>query len=103
MYKISDRTYKIAKKLGIQIFQSDNPKKKIEIYDFNGNFITYIGDSKYNDYHSYLEMEKNGEVLPGFAEKRRHLYHTRHFKEIEKLGEEWEGSPSYYSFFLLWS
>ena len=39
MYEIKDRTYKIAKKLGVKIFPSDNPKKKIDVYDYNGIFI----------------------------------------------------------------
>jgi hypothetical protein len=97
MYEIKDRTYKIAEKLGVKIFPSDNPKKKIDVYDYNGIFICSIGASSYGDFPTYLEM------LPfDAAMKRQQLYKKRHAKEIVKLGDEWEGSPSYYSWFLLW-
>lgn len=102
-YKISSRTKKIAKTLGVQVFPSDNKKYKMEVYDYHGNFITYVGASCYRDFPAYLEMESRGEVPKGYAEKRRQLYWKRHSKEIEKLGEDWEGSRSYYSMALLWS
>ena len=103
-YDIKPRTYKIAEKLGVKIYPSDNPKYKLEIYDANGQFITYSGDgNSKGDYPTYLEMEKKGEVPKGYADKRRKLYWKRHQNEIEKLGDEWEGSRSYYSFLLLWS
>jgi len=103
MYDIKPLIYKRAKKLGVKIFPSDNPKYKLEVYDWNGVFITYVGDGKSKgDYPTYLEMEKNGEVPNGYADKRRELYWKRHMKEIDKLGDEWEGSRSYYAFALLW-
>jgi hypothetical protein len=49
-----------------------------------------------------MEMEKNGEVPKGYAKERRRLYQLRHQNEIKKLGDEWMGSRSYYSWFLLW-
>ena len=102
MYDIKPYTKRRAKELGVQIFKSDNPKYKIEIYDWNGVFITYIGDAKYLDYPSYMEMEKKGEVPKGYAKERRRLYHLRHSKEPEKLGDEYLGSAAYYSANLLW-
>ena len=104
VYEIKDRTKKIAEALGVQVFPSDNPKYKVEVYDYHGIFITYVGDGKSKgDYPTYLEMEENGEVPQGYADKRRKAYYARHGKEIEKLGDEWEGSRSYYSMALLWS
>lgn len=103
VYEIKERTKKIAKTLGIQIFPSDNPNYKIEIYDYHGNFITYVGATNYGDFPSYLELEANGEVPKGYAEKRRRAYYSRHSNEIKKLGDEWPGSRSYYAFKLLWS
>ena len=102
-YEIKDRTKKMAETLGVQVFPSDNKKYKIELYDYHGNFITYVGASNYKDYPTYLEMEKQGEVPQGYADKRREAYWKRHANEIEKLGDEWEGSRSYYAFALLWS
>jgi len=103
VYEIKERTKQMAEALGVQVFPSDNPKYKLEVYDYHGNFITYVGASCYGDFATYLEMESSGEVPQGYAEKRRQLYWKRHGKEIEKLGDEWGGSRSYYSFMLLWS
>jgi hypothetical protein len=103
VYEIKDRTKKMAETLGVQIFPSDNPKYKLEVYDWNGIFITYVGAANYKDYPTYLEMEAKGEVPQGYADKRRKAYYSRHGKEIEKLGDEWEGSRSYYAMTLLWN
>jgi hypothetical protein len=105
VYKISPRTQQIAKDLGVQVFPSDNPKYKLEVYDSNGQFITYTGASGYKDFHIYSKMEKNGELDEGTAKKRQDLYWRRHIREIKQLGgiNEWLGSRSYYAFALLWS
>lgn len=102
MYEIQPRTFKMAKELGVKVQPSGDPKYKIDVMDWHGNHITSIGDKKYKDYTMYLKMEKDGEVPKGYADKRRKLYWTRHGKEIDKLGSDWEGSRSYYSFLLLW-
>ena len=104
MYDIKPLTKRRAKELGVKIFPSDNPKYKLEVYDWNGNFIPYDGAAGYKDYPTYLEMEKNGDVPPGYAEKRKDLYWKRHIKEVKMLGglDEWVGSKSYYAFGLLW-
>lgn len=87
MYKISDKTYKIAEEMGLEIFPSSNPDKKLEVYDKKtGNFLFYVGDSSYMDYHMYLEDEKKGIVPKGTADKRRKLYHNRHQKDIDMKG-----------------
>ena len=103
VYEIKDRTKHMAKMVGVQVYPSDNKKYKLEVYDYHGNFITYVGASGYKDYPTYLEMEANGEVPKGYADKRRDLYWTRHKNEIDKMGDEWDGSKSYYAFTLLWS
>lgn len=102
MYKIQPRTFQIAKKLGVKVQPSENPKFKIDVLDWYGNYITSCGDPKYGDFPTYMQMEKDGEKPVGYADKRRKLYWTRHGKEIDKLGDDWEGSRSYYSFLLLW-
>jgi hypothetical protein len=104
VYEIKNRTKQIAENLGVQVFPSDNPKYKLEVYDYHGNFITYVGDGKSKgDYPTYLEMEAKGEIPKGYADKRQIAYYNRHGKEIDKLGNEWMGSRSYYAMTLLWS
>ena len=102
MYQIQPRTIQIASKLGVKVVASEDSKYKIDVLDWYGNYITSIGARTYKDYPSYLKMEKDGEIPKGYADKRRELYWKRHGKEIDKLGDDWEGSRSYYSFLLLW-
>jgi hypothetical protein len=80
-YNITPYTYKQAKRLELQVFASDNPKYKLEIYDKDGTFLYYGGDSNYNDYPHYIQSHGKE-----YADKRRLLYHKRHAKEIEKVG-----------------
>ena len=56
-YPIHPQTYKIAKKLGVKIQPSSDPKKKIDIFDYNNQFIFSIGANGYKDYNIYLETE----------------------------------------------
>jgi hypothetical protein len=93
MYNILPNTYKKAKLLGIKIYPSTNPKYKIDIYDYNNNYIFSIGASGYLDYQYYLKLYGKS-----YAEERRRLYMIRHNKDINK-----EGSKGYYSFNLLWN
>lgn len=93
---------KRAKELGVKVFPSDNPKYKLEVYDWHGNFICYVGSAGYSDFAHYMEMEKQGIKPKGYANKRRRLYHIRHGKEPEKLGDDYLGSRAYYSANLLW-
>jgi len=92
MYKIKQYSYDKAKILGVQIFPSDNPKHKIEVYDKKGIFICYIGDPKYSDYPTYLETD--GEV---YAHSRRLAYRKRHAKEANK-----KGTRGFYAYHILW-
>jgi len=101
-YYIQTRTYQMARHLGVKIKPSEHAKYKIDVFDWNGNYITSIGARGMGDYPTYLEMEKDGEVPKGYADTRRRLYWGRHKKEIERLGAEWEGSRSYYALLLLW-
>lgn len=92
LYNITDYTKKQAKRLGVQVFPSDNPKYKLEVYDSNGVFITYVGAAGYKDYPTYIE-EKGQE----YADKRRALYKKRHENNRHK-----KDSRGYYADQLLW-
>jgi len=96
MYKLNDDMRAKAKELGLTIFASDNPKKKLEIYDENGLFLYYIGDINYPDFYLYRELENLKLVPKGTANKRRELYYERHQKNIEK------GGRAFVSYYLLW-
>lgn len=101
-YEIKQRTKQTAKSIGVIVKPSTIAKYKIDVFDKSGDLLARVGDSNYLDFPSYLEMERKKEVPTGFADKRRQAYWTRHAKEIEKLGDNWIGSRSYYAFMLLW-
>ncbi len=88
-YEILPYSYKQAKKLGVTIAPSKNPRKKIDIFK-NGEYIFSIGDVNYNDYPTYLEKDKQ------LAENRRHLYHLRHKRDDVPNTRGW------YSLRILW-
>lgn len=92
MYNILPYTYKQAKRLGVKIKPSSNPKYKLDIYDWNGEYITSCGAYGYKDYPTYIETKGKE-----YADKRRELYKIRHQKDRVKLG-----SRSYYADQLLW-
>ena len=90
-YKIQPYTYKQAKKLGVEVKESSNPKKKIDVYK-NDRLVASVGAIGYADYPTYLEL--NGKA---YAENRKRLYKIRHTKDKDVLG-----SPGYYADKLLW-
>jgi len=97
MYKIKPYTFQRALELGVRVFPSTNPKYKIDVFDWNKNYIISIGSPSYKDFPTYIE-EKGLD----YALKRRDLYHKRHKREIDLLGDRWLGSRSYYAWNLLW-
>lgn len=92
MYHIYPEQEKIAKKMKLVIYPSDNPKKKLDVYDKHGLFLKSIGDSQYNDYFLYKHQDSQE-----LANTHKLRYYTRHKKGIQerKLGE-------ILSFALLW-
>jgi len=91
-YKITPYSYQQAKKLGVKIAPSKNPKKKIDVFDWNNQYILSIGAKGYKDYPTYLD-EKGKD----YADNRRRLYKIRHERNRHKLG-----TPAYYADQLLW-
>ncbi len=76
-YKITQRSYDLAKELGVEIKPSSNKRKKLDVYK-NGELVASIGAKRTYDFPTYLEMEAKGELPKGFAMERRRLYYIRH-------------------------
>jgi hypothetical protein len=91
VYEITDYTKKKAKKLGVVVRPSSNPKKKIDVYKENKK-ISSIGANGYKDYPTYLKT-----TTKEFADERRRMYKIRHKKDRNILG-----SNGYYADELLW-
>lgn len=92
MYDLTEYTINQAKKLGVLVAPSKNPKFKIDVYNLKGEYLTSGGDPKYGDFPHYLETHGKA-----FADERRRLYYIRHRKEIEN-----ENSRGYLIAKLLW-
>ena len=75
VYKITNYTYKNAKKLKLTVKPSTNKTKKIDVYK-NDKKIASVGAHGMNDYPTYIQ--KNGIK---FAKTRRRLYRIRHEKD----------------------
>lgn len=95
-YNISTYTKQQAKKLGVSVRPSKTKGKKIDVF-INGNKIASVGAVGYNDYPTYLELERKGKVPKGTAEKRRKNYKKRHQSNRSVIG-----SNGYYADKLLW-
>lgn len=104
-YRIKKYTYTQAKRLGVTVKPSQNPKKKIDVFkktkDKNGKMVmkkvASVGSIEYNDFPTFMALERQGKVKPGTAAKRRKAYKARHSKNRNKVG-----TPSYYADKLLW-
>lgn len=83
-YKITDYSFNQAKKLGVTIKPSTNKMKKIDVFK-QGAKIASIGDINYSDYATTKDS------------KQRAAYKARHSKYSNI-----KGSPSFYSFNILW-
>lgn len=85
MYVIQEYSKQQAKKLGVEIRLSSNPKKKIDVYKGNKK-VASIGATGYSDFPT-----------SGFDKEKRRLYRIRHKGEEKKIG-----SNGYYAWKILW-
>lgn len=93
MYDIKTYSYKQADKLGLIIKPSIKSNKKIDVFDKKDNqYITSVGDIRYGDYPSYLEV-----LGKDYADKRRVAFHKRFKTDTLK-----PYTNIYYSAKLLW-
>jgi hypothetical protein len=91
MYTVLPYTKQQARKIGVTVKPSTNPKKKVDVFEA-GKKVASIGATGYKDYPTF--MKKDGKAI---AEERRRLYHIRHKKDAAK-----KGTPGYYASLLLW-
>lgn len=89
-YNIKPYSYHQAKQLSVDIIPSTRKNKKIDIYK-SGKYLYSIGDIRYNDYPTYIQMKGQE-----YADKRRLLYHRRH--ENDNVS----GTAGYYALRILW-
>ena len=90
MYQIKKYSYDQAKKLNVKIEPSKRKYKKIDVFTLDNKYICSIGDSRYNDYPTYLEINKEA------ADIHRERYWKRHQKE------NIEGTKGWYALKILW-
>jgi hypothetical protein len=91
MYVIQEYSKQQAKKLGVELRLSSNPKKKIDVYKGNKK-VASIGATGYGDYATFLKTKGKA-----YADERRRLYKIRHKGEEKKIG-----SNGYYAWKILW-
>jgi hypothetical protein len=95
-YKITAYTKSQAKKLGVVVKNSSVKGKKIAVIK-NGKKIADVGALGYNDYPTFLELEKQGKLPKGTATQKRKNYKSRHEKDRKV-----PNSRGYYADKLLW-
>lgn len=91
-YRITDYTRRQAQKHGVVVKPSKNAKKKIDVFDKDGNKLVSIGARGMNDYPTYIA--KKGKK---YADERRRLYKERHESDRHK-----KGSAGFWADKLLW-
>jgi hypothetical protein len=91
-YNITKYSYDKAKELGVKIQPSEKKGKKIDVFDWNENYICSIGAKGYSDYPTFLST-----CGRECADEHRRLYWIRHRKDANKLG-----SAGYYAANILW-
>ena len=92
LYTILPYTVKAAKKLGVKLIPSKRKGKKLDVLDWNNQYILSVGAAGYNDYPTYWKTRGKK-----YADERRRLYKLRH-----KSNKDKEGSAGYYADRLLW-
>ena len=92
MYKITNRQYANAKRLGVTIKPSKIKGKKLDVFDRQGNKLASVGALGYKDYD--IHLAEKGRL---FADSRRKLYKIRHNADRHK-----KGSAGYYADQILW-
>ena len=93
-YVIKQHTRDQAKRMGLEVQLSKHAHKKIDVIR-DGERIASVGDDRYADFPTYKQMERDGTVPKGTADKRRKAYHARH-------GSYAKDTPGHLAKSLLW-
>ena len=99
-YKITSYTLKQAKKLGVSVKPSTVAGKKLDVFkNVKGEVVKVatIGALGYNDYPTFMALEKKGKFPTGYAKRRREAYKIRHQKD-----RTIRGTNGWYADKLLW-
>lgn len=97
MYRITERTRQIANELGLTVKPSKRKTTKMDVYR-NDFLVASVGKVDELDYATALEMEAEGKLRQGTAQKWREFYIVKNMCQ-----EVLYGTPSYYEFNLLWN
>lgn len=89
VYTITPHTRSQAKRLGVEVYPSKRPGKKLDV--FRGeHLVGSVGAKGYGDFGTYLVSEGRP-----YAEEKRKLYHARH-------SDGPKDSPAWLAKRLLW-
>ncbi len=95
-YRITAYTQEQARRLGVTVKPSTVKGKKIDVFK-NGKKLASVGAIGYNDYPTFMRLEREGKVPKGTAEFRRKAYKIRHQKDRTV-----RGSNGWFADKLLW-
>ena len=90
-YTITRYTRKQAKKHGVKVKLSTNPKKKIDVFK-KGKKIASVGATGYGDFPTFQKTE-------GMKSAKRH---RKNYKRRHEKDRHVKGSPGFYADKLLW-
>lgn len=95
-YRITEYTREQARRLGVTVKPSTVKGKKIDVFK-DGKKLASVGALGYNDYPTFMRLEREGKVPKGTAEFRRKAYKIRHQKDRTV-----RGSNGWFADKLLW-
>ena len=81
-YVICKRSRRLANKLNVLIYPSENHKFKLEVYSNSGNFLSYIGKNDEIDYPYLIEMVKIKLITLTVARRMRRTWIERNLDNI---------------------
>ena len=81
-YIICERSKRLANKLNVLIYPSENNKYKLEVYANNGKFLSYIGRNDEVDFPYLLEMVKINLITLTVARRMRRTWFERNLDNI---------------------